>query len=194
MTAFDLFSQYGIKSVSMDDVARNAAISKRTLYEWFADKETLLTEGIEYTRGKCSAFLLRLEKEAHTAIDILLLTYEEMMKHPRWYSRKFYEDLKRYPKAVEKVEEEKRKFVSLCARLFDRGVKEGVFQADVNFEIMSLLAEEQLKMLAMPLAFSKHTNKEIYTTILTIFLRGISTDKGRSILERWIAVKTYLMQ
>ena len=46
-TAFDLFSQYGIKSVSMDDVAKAAGISKRTLYESFEDKETLLIEGID---------------------------------------------------------------------------------------------------------------------------------------------------
>ena len=44
-TAFDLFSQYGIKSVSMDDVAKAAGISKRTLYESFEDKETLLIGG-----------------------------------------------------------------------------------------------------------------------------------------------------
>lgn len=47
-TAFDLFSQYGIKSVSMDDVAKAAGISKRTLYESFEDKETLLIEGIDH--------------------------------------------------------------------------------------------------------------------------------------------------
>ena len=46
-TAFDLFSQYGIKSVSMDDVAKAAGISKRTLYESFEDKEPLLIEGID---------------------------------------------------------------------------------------------------------------------------------------------------
>lgn len=40
-TALDLFSQYGIKSVSMDDIARNIGISKRTIYEFFEDKETL---------------------------------------------------------------------------------------------------------------------------------------------------------
>ena len=49
-TAFDLFSQYGIKSVSMDDVAKAAGISKRTLYESFEDKETLLIEGIRIAR------------------------------------------------------------------------------------------------------------------------------------------------
>lgn len=44
LTAFDLFSEHGIKNVSMDDIAHNASISKRTLYELFEDKETLLTE------------------------------------------------------------------------------------------------------------------------------------------------------
>ena len=46
-TALDLFSQYGIKSVSMDDIARNIGISKRTIYEFFEDKETLLQEAIK---------------------------------------------------------------------------------------------------------------------------------------------------
>ena len=44
LTAFDLFSEHGIKNVSMDDIAHNASISKRTLYELFEDKETLLTD------------------------------------------------------------------------------------------------------------------------------------------------------
>jgi AcrR family transcriptional regulator len=187
MAAFDLFSQYGIKSVSMDDIARHLAISKRTIYATFPDKETLLTEGIEYTHKRMSNYLARIEKESYTAIDIFLLLYEELMKHPRWYSRKFYEDLKRYPVAMEKKECEKARFAGVCSRIFNRGVKEGVFQADVNFEIMGLLAKEQLKMLTVPQSLSKHSNEEIYSTVLTTFLRGISTDRGRAILTRWAA-------
>ncbi|MDR1937402.1 MAG: TetR/AcrR family transcriptional regulator [Tannerellaceae bacterium] len=191
MTAFDLFSQYGIKSVSMDDIACHLAISKRTIYEVFPDKETLVMEGIDYTHRKINGFLTQLEKEAYTAIDIILLTYDELTQHPRWYSRKFYEDLKRYPKAMEKKECEKTRIAAVFTRLFNRGVKEGVFQPDVNFEIMILLAKEQIKMLSMPQSFSKHSNEEIYSTILTTFLRGMSTDKGREILDRWAAARIY---
>ena len=60
-TAFDLFSQYGIKSVSMDDVAKAAGISKRTLYESFEDKETLLIEGIDHNYC-CPIKLLKRDK------------------------------------------------------------------------------------------------------------------------------------
>ena len=53
LTAFDLFSEHGIKNVSMDDIAHNASISKRTLYELFEDKETLLTECINLSYHYC---------------------------------------------------------------------------------------------------------------------------------------------
>ncbi len=187
--AFDLFSQYGIKSVSMDDIARNMSISKRTLYGFFDDKETLLVEGLEYTNNRLKKILEQLEKEPYTAVDVILLFYEELMKRPRWYSKKFYEDLKRFPKASERKENEKEEYINACTRLFNRGVKEEVFQQEVNFEIVGLLAKEQLKMLHPSKSFSKHSNTEVYTTVLTTFLRGICTDKGRKILDKWIKAK-----
>ncbi|MDR0430914.1 MAG: TetR/AcrR family transcriptional regulator [Tannerellaceae bacterium] len=184
--AFDLFSQYGIKSVSMDDIARNMSISKRTLYSFFEDKETLLVEGLKYTNDRLSNFITQLEKEEYTAIVIVILFYEELMKRPRWYSKKFYEDIKKYPKAIEKRKAEKEAFTTISTRIFNRGVKEGVFQQEVNFEIVGLLAKEQLKMLHPSKSFSKHSNEEVYNTVLVTFLRGICTDKGREILDQWV--------
>lgn len=134
VTAMDLFSQHGIKSVSMDDIARVVSISKRTLYEFFSDKEILLIEGILYNQDWLHALLTKLEKTSSTAIDIILLAYMELMKRPRWHHPCFYEDLKKYPKALQQKEDEKNKFISRCKRLFARGVKEGVLRDDINFE------------------------------------------------------------
>ncbi len=188
-TALDLFSQYGIKSVSMDDIARNMSISKRTLYSFFPDKETLLIEGLDFSHSRLRVYLNEIEKGDYTAIDIIILFYEEIMKRPRWYSKKFFEDLKKYPKAMEKKEIEKNVLSERCIGLFDRGIKEGVFQKGINFEIVALLAKEQLKMLQPSKSFSKHSNTDVYNTVLITFLRGISTDKGRDILERWVRTK-----
>ena len=85
-TAFDLFSQYGIKSVSMDDVATAAGISKRTLYESFEDKETLLIEGIDHNTESLGQYLTGLEKEPFNALEEILGFYEEMMKNPRRFN------------------------------------------------------------------------------------------------------------
>lgn len=187
--SLDLFSQYGIKSVSMDDIARNVGISKRTLYGFFEDKETLLTEGLRYIQKQTTAFLEELEKGPYTVIDIIMLFYQELMKRPRWYSQKFYDDLNKYPKALAVKEEDRSTFADRCSLLFNRGIKEEVFQKEVNFDIMTLLAKEQLKMIHPSKTFAQHSNIEVYSTVLFTFLRGISTDKGREILDRWYLKK-----
>ena len=190
-TAFDLFSQYGIKSVSMDDVAKAAGISKRTLYESFEDKETLLIEGIDHNTESLGQYLTGLEKEPFNALEVILLFYEEMMKNPRWFNEKFYEDLKKYPKAQQKIEMNKARMGKRCMDLFTRGVKEGVFQKGINFEIMALLVKEQTKMLRPSNVFCKHSITEVYNTILLTFLKGISTEKGRAILDRFDLKQSY---
>ena len=185
MTALDLFSQHGIKSVSIDDIARNMGISKRTIYEFFEDKETLLVKGIEYNHKKMKQVLTELEEGPYSVVEEIILFYEECMKRPRWYNRKFYDDLKRYPKALELNEKNKAEFSKKCMKLFTRGVKEGVFQKGINFEIVTLLAKEQIKMIRPTGAFLNHSVSEVYKTVLFTFLRGICTEKGLAILDRY---------
>lgn len=185
LTAFDLFSEHGIKNVSMDNIAHNMSISKRTLYELFEDKETLLTECIALSYTKMKLSMKQLESEPITALEVALLFYEELMKRPRWFNRKFYDDLKRYPKALEQVEKDKADFTKRCIKLLNRGAKEGVFQKDVNIEILALLAKEQLKMIRPSKTFLNHSVAEVFQTVLFTFLRGICTEKGLTILERY---------
>ncbi|MDD6210106.1 MAG: TetR/AcrR family transcriptional regulator [Bacteroidales bacterium] len=191
-TALDLFSQYGIKSVSMDDIAKSISVSKRTIYDFFHDKEELLVQGIGFYYDQLLEFLSKIEKENLSAAEIILLLYEEVMKQPRWYNTKYYEDLKRYPKAMQKFETEKAAFSEKFTRLFERGVKEGVFEPGVNFNIITLFAKEQIKMRVPSDVFSNYSIKDIYNTILLTFLKGICTEKGRTMVDRYTLKKTYL--
>lgn len=178
----------------MDDIAQGAGISKRTLYEFFKDKETLVIEGIEYNYKRLWSLIEQLEQGPYSILDVILLFYGELMKAPRWYSKKFYDDLRRYPKALNLVDVNKAEFSKKCMQMLSRGVKEGVFQADVNFKILTLLAEQQIKMLKPSDVFSNHSIKEVYNTVLMTFLRGISTEKGRLILDRFAIKQTYNLQ
>ena len=81
---------------------------------------------------------------------------------------------------------EKSRFLKKCIKLLSRGAKEGVFQPNINFEIVALLAKEQAKMIRPSKALSNHSVSEVFNTILYTFLRGISTEKGIAILDRYL--------
>ena len=185
ITAYDLFAQNGIKSVSMDDIARSMGISKRTIYEFYTDKEDLLCRGIVYTYNRFKKLLSTYELESETVIEAILGFYHELIKHPKCYNKKFYADLKRYPRAMEIESLYKSEFSETCRRLFDRGVKEGVFLSEINFELVTLIANKHINMLEPSKAFSSHSLVEIYSTVVYLFLRGISTVKGQEIIRHY---------
>lgn len=182
-TAFEQFSQYGIKSISMDMIARLIGISKRTIYGYFNDKEELLTEGIGFYSAKVRQLSDIVYKESSSVLEAIILFHKKRMQNPRWYTSRFYNDLHKFPKAIKRLEEEKTNFANECLLLFMRGVQEGVFRKDINFEIISFLAKDQIEMQRPEKKYPGHSLAEIYTTMLLIFLRGICTEKGRAIMD-----------
>ena len=73
---------------------------------------------------------------------------------------------------MEQAEKDKADFTTRCIKLLNRGGKEGVFQKDLNIEILALLAKEQLKMIQPSKAFVNHSVTEVFQTVLFTFLRG----------------------
>lgn len=190
-TAYDLFIQYGVKSVSMDEIAKSAGISKRTLYESFEDKESLLAEGIEQYSQRLKQTLAQIERGAYNALEIILLFYEEIMKQPNWHNEKFYDDLKKYPNVQERIESHRKRCGEKCMALLTQGVKEGVFEKDVNLSLTTTLIRELMKMVQPSHAFNEYSIIEVYSMILLTFLRGISTEKGRLIIDRFDLKRSY---
>lgn len=189
LAAFDAFSQYGIKSISMDYLARTIGISKRTIYDYFSDKEELLTEGIDYYALKRQALMHRASKESSSVPETIFLFYMQIMERPKWFSRKFYDDLQKFPKAVKALHNEKNAFSAECLRLFRQGVEEGDFTAEVNYEIVSLLLKEQPGMLQPSKLFASYSPVEVCDTVFFTFLRGCCTDAGRTKLDALIAAR-----
>ena len=189
--ALDLFSRYGVKGVSMDQIARNSNISKRTLYEFFEDKETLLSEALEFNYVEHINLIKRLEQDSDSVIDLFFYFYEKIMEMPRWYTPKFYDDIKKYPRAKEVRDQQKQIFHEIFSGWLKKGVVEGVFVGDVNFEILVCFAKTYAKMIRPSQAFSQFSSKDVYNTLILVFLRGICTAKGNERLERHIRKKQY---
>ena len=192
-SAASLFARNGIKRVSMDDVARKANVSKRTLYDFFKDKEALLIEVLNEVRKPFSEHFSALEKRPGTALEIMLLFNEKMIEKPTLLCDDFFEDIKRYPEALKVLLEGKRLFLEKVLELLKRGERERVFMSDINYDIISLLAQKQMRSPRTSDVYTKYTHEEVHNTLFFIFLRGICTDAGRDILDKFVVKKRYRM-
>ena len=189
--ATNLFSRSGIKRVSMDDVARKANVSKRTLYEFFNDKESLLIGVLDKVREPFVEQIDLVDKSETTALEALLLLNEKIMEKPVWFCEDFFDDILRYPNALKELSESKRKFLLKIIELLKRGEKESVFMSDVNYDILSLMAQQQFSKSEPSPIYTKFTHEEVHNTVSLIFIRGICTDTGREILEKFLLKKKY---
>ena len=175
----------------MDDVARKAGVSKRTLYDFFEDKEALLIAVLDKIHEPFIEQMDMLDKRSDTALEMILLFNEKLMEKPVWLCKDFLEDIKRYPKAFQNMVESKHSFLKRLIELLKRGEKESVFMSDINYDLISLVAQQQMSDMAYPEAFSKYTPEEVHNTIFLIFLRGICTDSGRDIIDKFMVKKRY---
>ena len=161
LAAVELFTTNGIKSITMDEIAASLGISKRTLYEVFPDKETLLEECILKSQKDGDIFVKGVIETSSNVLEVLLRSYQ-LMKNNRNRSS---ED---------------------TVNFFKEGVKQGIFRDDVNFAIINLLVRDQLDLLMNSDICNEYSFLEVYESIMFTFLRGISTEKGARVLEDFI--------
>ena len=155
MTATEAFTLKGIKCITMDDIAAALGISKRTLYEVFADKESLLKECILQKQAERDKYLQEIYEQSNNVLEVILAVFQ---------------------KSIEKT-----------MSFFKSGVEQGIFRADVNFEIVNLLVREQFDVLLNTDICNEYPFIEVYESIMFTYIRGISTEKGAKVLEEFIS-------
>lgn len=185
-TAVKSFSAHGIKRITMDDIAASLGISKRTLYEVFPDKETLLEECILKEHRAEDAFIKEVLTTSTNVLEVLLKCYLRSIERFHATNKKFFEDIKKYPRAYELMKRDNDRNSEDTINFFKEGVTQGIFRNDVNFAIVNLLVREQLDMLMNTDLCDRYSFLAVYESIMFTFLRGIATEKGASELEVFI--------
>lgn len=185
-TAFDSFTTYGIKSITMDDIAAALGISKRTLYEVFSDKETLLMECLSKAQKDADAYVKDVYENASNVLEVLLNLYQHSIEKFHSTNKKFFDDIKKYPKVHDELMKRRMRDSEDAISFFKLGVQQGYFRDDVNFAIVNLLVREQLNLLMNTELCRKYSFLDVYESIMFTYLRGISTEKGGKKLEDFI--------
>lgn len=186
LAAVELFTTNGIKSITMDEIAASLGISKRTLYEVFPDKETLLEECILKSQKDGDIFVKGVIETSSNVLEVLLRCYQWSIERFHATNKKFFEDIKKYPKAYRLMKNNRNRSSEDTVNFFKEGVKQGIFRDDVNFAIINLLVRDQLDLLMNSDICNEYSFLEVYESIMFTFLRGISTEKGARVLEDFI--------
>ena len=187
LAAVELFTTNGIKSITMDEIAASLGISKRTLYEVFPDKETLLEECILKSQKDGDIFVKGVIETSSNVLEVLLRCYQWSIERFHATNKKFFEDIKKYPKVYAMMKDRSESDSEKTMSFFKSGVEQGIFRSDVNFEIVNLLVREQFDVLLNTDICNEYPFIEVYESIMFTYIRGISTEKGAKVLEEFIS-------
>jgi len=124
-----LFSKYGIRSMTMDALAEEMGISKRTIYERFKDKDSLLRKVLAYSKNKSSEEAHAIIAESDNAIEALFRIVKMTVQQIRLLNPLFFHDFRKYHAKIFKEFSDPGNIrdYSVTLNLLETGVKQKVF-------------------------------------------------------------------
>lgn len=185
--AAKMFMLQGIKDVKMDDIAQGMGISKRTIYEQFSDKKELLFNTLDSIQKELATKVKPyIQDQQHNTLEIILHLYSSYIEILSAVNRKFFTDLSKYPEIVEQKKKRERLNEYKFMAWIKKGVDEELFRKDVNLDIVQYILKRDLDLLSRTDEFPTYTPRELGRSFILFYLRGISTEKGQAIIEKFI--------
>lgn len=134
--AKDMFLKLGFKSITMDDIACEMCISKKTIYKYFSNKDLLIEESVQMVHKEVHETITKIVSQNFNAIEEnfeIRRMFKEMFKSTE--SSPIYQLKKHYPEIYEKILTMQ---VSVCEECFRdniiKGIKEGLYRKDLDIE------------------------------------------------------------
>ncbi|MBR2882044.1 MAG: TetR/AcrR family transcriptional regulator [Prevotella sp.] len=181
--AMTMFINHGIRAVKMDDIANDLQISKRTLYELYINKEELLYEGIKVSMTRRAEELSKMVSGLDNVMDIIIEVFKRKVDEFKTTNPQFYTDLIRYPKVREYFTKDKDKSRMQMMEFMKRGIDEGYFRPNVNYELLGRILESQSTFVMSERLYLVYSMQDILYNMIFVFIRGICTQKGLEVLD-----------
>ncbi len=180
--AKELFMQFGLKSVSMDDIANGLGISKKTIYLSYADKDSLVDDVIASLINHNQECCDRDKKIAENAIHEIFLAMDFIMEIFRSMNPSLIFDMQKYyPAAFQKFSKHKNDYLyGVIKSNLERGISEELYREDLKVDVMARFRVE-----SMMLPFNPEFHTKVKQNLATIeeeitlhFLFGMVSPKG----------------
>ena len=187
--AKELFMRYGFRSVTMDEIAGQLGISKKTLYQFFEDKDSLveavMQKEMTYMQSECKKQVT----ESENAIEELFKDMESMESVMDALNPQIVFDLEKfYPRTFEKFKKHKHSFLlDIIRKNLQRGVHEELYRNDFDIEIIARFRLESAFIIFNQelFPFGKYNVLQLSNEIYYHYIHGIATPKGKKLIEKY---------
>lgn len=172
----------------MDELASSLGISKRTIYENFRDKEGILLSLLIKLREERDKHFSVFLSEKYNVVEIFIKIIEIQQATPPG-NVKFFKDIhKYYPRAARLMQEDINKNNAFLRSFLRNGIEQGFIRKDLNVDVAAFLVEESTYTYVRASYLEKppFSFPELFYTMMINFVRGISTEKGIRIIDRYL--------
>lgn len=176
--SIDMFRVKGLKAVKMDDIAKKLSISKRTLYEIYPKKETLIYEALKTASEKRHNTLMEAIKKCDDIMDVFAEFLRSRITDIKSTNPILVEDIDYYPSVKNYFETIDKEHAKCSIDFYKRGKDEGYFIDNVNLEILKDITSDTSNYIANNMLYKRFTPGEILHTIIILYVRSICTEKG----------------
>jgi AcrR family transcriptional regulator len=187
--ATELFLRFGIRSVTMDEIASQLGISKKTIYQSFADKEELVAAVFEEMMNNSKRDCIVDKEKAENAVHELFLAMDMMEDLFKTMNPYVLYDLEKYHLTVfRKFLEFKNDFLYKVVKAnLEWGMAEELFRPDLNIDITSRfrIGTAMISLNIDIFPNSKFNILEVEQQLLLLYIYGVATPKGVKLIQKY---------
>lgn len=191
--AANLFFSYGLKSISMDDLAKKTGLSKKTLYRHFVDKNELVDDVADYLIESHQQAFTYCATHSKEAVEELFMQNERTLSSLPNVNLPFFFDLQKYyPGIWNKIVMYKKEFLLPCLQAnLQRGINEGLFRTEIDIAFTAEIRMQQIDSIFNRDQFSSYVQRplQLQRDLTLFYLHGITTTKGKAFITKYLKSK-----
>ena len=185
----DLFMRFSIKSITMDDIARELSISKKTIYQYFKDKNDLVLQVTRDHLEKERLEIQSIKESTSNAIETLIEESLCLRRNITGMNPSLLFDLRKYhhPAWELYLECKQKVYITSLKETLEAGVNQGLFRKEIVPSILAILRVEQIQMSLERYIYPRDQFdfQEVQSQLFDHFLNGLVSEKGRKLLSKY---------
>jgi len=189
----ELFFRFGIRSVTMDDIAKHLSMSKKTIYQYFRDKDELIHCLMEDMLKRNRVEFQEIYDNSENVIMEVLNTMKHIGQMFSKMNPSIFNDLQKYhPDSWRLFTDFKEEYMEkMVIDSIERGIKDGLVRKDLNAKVVSRLRIGEVEMGMDPKLFppAQYSLAEVQVAMIDHFLHGICTLKGHRMVNNYKNIK-----